>query len=73
LVKRRSIASPAYSPGGRLIECRTTSEISVPGGRSCRISAWSWPTLDLSNFLWSDVDREHDLFVHAVAQSFTPP
>jgi hypothetical protein len=45
----------------------------APGALSCRISAWSWPTLDLSNFLWSDVDREHDLFVHAVAQSFTPP
>src|SRR6266508_1099726 len=34
LVNRRSMASPPYSPGGRLIECTTSSVISVPGGRS---------------------------------------
>src|SRR2546428_10818852 len=28
------MASPPYSPGGRLIECRTTRVISLPGGRS---------------------------------------
>src|SRR5688572_17022558 len=34
LVNRRSMSPPPYLPGGRLIECTTTSEISVPGGRS---------------------------------------
>src|SRR5439155_1009033 len=34
LVKRRSIASPPYCPGGKLIECRTRSVIAAPGGRS---------------------------------------
>jgi hypothetical protein len=43
------------------------------GPLTARISAWSWPGLDLSEFLWSDIEREHDLFVHSIAQSFTPP
>src|SRR6267143_3252505 len=34
LVKSRSIASPPYSPGGRLIECTTSSVIASPAGRS---------------------------------------
>src|SRR5438874_7533610 len=34
LVNSRSIASPPYSPGGRLIECSTTRVICVPLGRS---------------------------------------
>lgn len=43
------------------------------GDLSARISAWSWATLDLSQFLWTDIEREHDLFVHSIGQSFTPP
>ncbi|MFN0008906.1 MAG: Ig-like domain-containing protein [Planctomycetota bacterium] len=43
------------------------------GDLSARISAWSWPTLDLSGFLWTDIEREHDLFLHSIGQSFTPP
>jgi len=43
------------------------------GDLSARISAWSWPGLDLSQFLWTDIEREHDLFVHSIGQSFTPP
>src|SRR5262245_59403903 len=34
LVNRRSMCSPPYSPGGRLIECSTTRLISAPAGRS---------------------------------------
>src|SRR3954463_16561181 len=34
LVKKRSIASPPYSPGGRLIECTTSSVTRSPLGRS---------------------------------------
>jgi hypothetical protein len=43
------------------------------GSLDGRISAWSWPGLDLSRFLWSDIEREHDLFAHSKIQSFTPP
>src|SRR3954468_19593560 len=42
LVKRRSIASPPYSPGGRLIECTTSSVISSPGGRSSWLGDWTY-------------------------------
>jgi hypothetical protein len=45
----------------------------APGPLDGRISAWSWPGLDLGEFLWTDVEREHDLFVHSIASSFTPP
>src|SRR5438034_4413341 len=34
LLKKRSIASPPYSPGGRVIEWISTRLTSVPGGRS---------------------------------------
>ena len=34
LVNSRSIASPPYCPGGKLIECTTRSVIAAPGGRS---------------------------------------
>lgn len=39
----------------------------------CRISAYAWPALDVALFLWSDVEREHDLFSHSRTQTFTPP
>jgi hypothetical protein len=45
----------------------------APGDLAARISAWSWPGLDLAQFLWSDVEREHGLFVHSIGQTFTPP
>jgi hypothetical protein len=43
------------------------------GNVDCRISAWSWPTFDIAQFLWTDIEREHDLSVHAAVQSFTLP
>jgi hypothetical protein len=45
----------------------------APGALDARISAWSWPGLDPAEFLWTDIEREHDLFVHSIGQSFTPP
>jgi len=45
----------------------------VPGDVDCRISAWSWPTFDFSEFLWSDIEREHDLAVYTAVQTFTLP
>jgi hypothetical protein len=38
-----------------------------------RISGWSWPTLDLADFLWTDIPREHDLSVDSAVQTFTLP
>src|SRR5688500_15688499 len=55
LVKRRSMPSPPYSPGGRLIECSSARLISVPGGRS------SW--FGESTTLIGDAEA-----LHAVAQ-----
>jgi len=43
------------------------------GSIGARVSAWSWPTLDLKRFLWTDIEREHDLFVHSTVQTFTLP
>src|SRR5207237_1268882 len=37
LVKNRSMASPPYSPGGKLIECTTSSETTLPAGRSSQL------------------------------------
>jgi hypothetical protein len=38
------------------------------GHAQCRLSGWSWPGLDLASLLWTDIEREHDLSFHAVAQ-----
>ena len=43
------------------------------GAAGVAISGWSWPGLDLSRFLWSDIDREHDLSFHLVAQTRSLP
>ncbi len=43
------------------------------GPIGARVSAWSWPTFDLALFLWTDIEREHDLFVHSTVQTFTLP
>src|SRR5258708_5932887 len=34
----------------------------APGDLDCRIQLFAWPTLDPSGFLWTDVEREYDLF-----------
>ena len=33
-----------------------------PGSIRCVIEGWAWPAIDLANFLWTDVEREHDQF-----------
>ena len=43
------------------------------GPAAIAISGWSWPGLDLSRFLWTDIDREHDLSFHLVAQTRSLP
>jgi hypothetical protein len=43
------------------------------GSVGARVSGWSWPTLNLARFLWTDIEREHDLFVHSTVQTFTLP
>ncbi|HJO26347.1 MAG TPA: Ig-like domain-containing protein [Planctomycetota bacterium] len=37
------------------------------GNLSVSISTWAWPGFDGGNFLWSDLEREHDLYSHSLA------
>ena len=55
-------------------------EIASQGGNPlddgiivCRIAAFSWPTLDPTLFLFSDVEREHDLYSRSEEFTFTQP
>jgi hypothetical protein len=43
------------------------------GPAGIAISGFSVPGLDLSRFLWSDIDRERDLSFHLVAQTRSLP
>ncbi|MEW6071937.1 MAG: Ig-like domain-containing protein [Planctomycetota bacterium] len=43
------------------------------GAIAATVSAFGWPALDLSDFLWSDVLREHDLFAHSAPVTYTQP
>lgn len=43
------------------------------GALSIRVSAYAWPTFDSANFMWTDVEREFDLFAHTAISSATPP
>ncbi len=45
----------------------------VSGSAQIAISGWSVPGLDLTRFLWTDIDREHDLSFHLVAQTRSLP
>jgi len=36
----------------------------APGPVDCQISAFAWPGFDITQFLWSDIEREHDLYAH---------
>jgi hypothetical protein len=38
---------------------------------SAQLSAWTWPDFDPSAFLWTDIEREYDLFAHAFPRTFT--
>ncbi|MCP3917321.1 MAG: Ig-like domain-containing protein [bacterium] len=42
-----------------------------PGTVMCTISAFAWESLDTNLFLWTDVEREHEVFAHTVEQAFT--
>lgn len=35
------------------------------GSITCVVQVWAWPTIDLEEFLWSDVEREHDHFANS--------
>ncbi len=45
----------------------------APGDLDCRIQLFAWPALDLTGFLWSDVEREYDLFSRSSLLTVTPP
>jgi len=44
-----------------------------PGDVSAQVSAYAWSSFDPGEFLWSDAEREHELYVHAVSDTFTYP
>ncbi len=41
------------------------------GAVEVRLEAFSWGSLDATEFLWSDVEREHDLFARSEPFTFT--
>jgi len=45
----------------------------APGDLQCRISSFAWPAFDNTNFLWSDIEREFDLYSHSTLLTVTPP
>lgn len=50
--------------------------VRVPAGLAagpgtCAISAFAWTSFDPTSFLWSDVDREHEVFAHTPQLFFT--
>lgn len=45
----------------------------TPGDLSSQISAFAWPTLDPASFLWTDVEREFELYSHSLSETLTPP
>ncbi len=44
-----------------------------PGPIDFQGSVYAWETLDLADFLWTDIERECEVFAHTSATSFTPP
>src|SRR5579859_7739465 len=59
LVNKRSIASPPNSPGGRLMQCTTSSVTAVPRGRA----SWFGESTTRSGFVVFDAKA-----LHSVAQ-----
>jgi hypothetical protein len=37
----------------------------APGATQCQISTYAWPGFDAASFLWTDIEREHDLYSHS--------
>ena len=77
-VRRWTVWTPD-SPGSGTVSVHLP-DIAAIGGQPlvggtvvCRIAAFAWPTLDTDEFLWSDVDREHDLFSFSRPFSFDQP
>lgn len=55
-------------------------DIDAVGGTSLvdedlvvQVSAYAWPGFDLTNFLWTDIEREYDLFAHTRPTTFNNP
>jgi hypothetical protein len=55
-------------------------EIASEGGNplangelEVELSAFAWPSLDTSAFLWTDIEREQDVFAHSAPVTITQP
>jgi hypothetical protein len=56
---------PLIGPGGTL-------PIAM-GDLSVRVSAFAWGMMDPASLMWTDVEREFDLFSHTAQTTVTPP
>ena len=45
----------------------------IPGDLNVKVSAFAWVDFDPQLFLWSDIEREHELFSHLAETVVTPP
>lgn len=66
--------------GGGNVRVVVPDLTSFPGGMqlqngtiSCQVSAFAWPDLQLSTFMWTDIERQHDLYGHAAVVTFSQP
>jgi hypothetical protein len=55
-------------------------EIALEGGVplmdgtiTCQISGYAWRTMSSVRFLWTDIQREHDLYVHTAPVTYSQP
>ena len=55
-----------------LIGTGTTLPLAA-GDLECVVEAIAWPTLDVANVAWSDLDREFELRSVTASQTLTPP
>lgn len=55
-----------------LIGTGTTLPLAA-GDLDCQVEAFAWPTLDVGNLLWTDLEREFELRSVTQVQTVTPP
>ena len=55
-----------------LIGTGTTLPLAA-GDLECVVEAFAWPTLDVANLAWTDLEREFELRSVTASQTLTPP
>jgi hypothetical protein len=58
----------------RVVDLVASSGVGLPDGPIlCSIEGWAWAGFDPTQFLFSDIDREHDRFCQSAPITFTQP